>query len=31
MRELLLISGIPGVMAYVFWMLLGNLAKLGGM
>ena len=31
MREILYIAGIPGVMVYIYWSFLGDLAKLGGM
>ena len=31
MKEILLMASVPGIMAYGFWMLLGNLAKIGGM
>jgi len=31
MRDLLIMASVPGIMAYGFWMLLGNMAKIGGM
>jgi len=31
MREVLCIAGIPGVMVYIYWCFLGNMAKIGGM
>jgi len=31
MKEVLCIAGIPSVMVYIYWYILGELAKLGGM
>ena len=31
MKEILIMASIPGVMVYIYWCFLGDLAKLGGM